>query len=141
MRHKAARIGSKHVCVVTVTDPDTHLPVEVEIRKMETGPMVGFDGSFLEQLDEDEHPRSPYDEDAWVIVPDDDTDDGASHPDAWSRDEVQFPRLIAELDMAGALAEPVVAQLCESMDLEQDEVWALVSRAQHAWDRIKNDLT
>jgi len=75
---ESAWIGSKPVCLVTVMDPDTHLPVEVEIRKMDTGPMVGFDGSFLEQLDEDEHPRSPYDEDALVIVPDDEMNEKAA---------------------------------------------------------------
>lgn len=72
------RIGSRPVCRVTVTDPDMQLPVDVEIRKMDTGAMVGLDGSFLEQLDEDEHPRSPYDANAWVIVPDDETDEEAT---------------------------------------------------------------
>ncbi len=64
-------IKSKPVCIDTVTDPDTKLPVTVEIRKMETGPMVGFDGSYLEQLEGTDHPWSPYDEDTKVIVPDD----------------------------------------------------------------------
>lgn len=46
---KVVPIGSKFVQVLTVIDPDTKLPVELEIRKMETGPLVGLDGSFLEQ--------------------------------------------------------------------------------------------
>lgn len=42
-------IGTKFVQTITVTDPDSKLPVEVEIRKMETGAMVGLDESFLGQ--------------------------------------------------------------------------------------------
>jgi hypothetical protein len=41
--------STKYVATVTVTDPDSKLPVEVEIRKCEiSGAMVGIDGSFLE---------------------------------------------------------------------------------------------
>lgn len=61
-------INSKFVQGVTVTDPDTFNEVEVEIRKMETGAMVGLDGSWLEQFDT--NPNSPYDN-AVVTVPDD----------------------------------------------------------------------
>ena len=42
-------IKTKYVTTVTVTDPDTGGDVQVEIRKMETGAMVGLDGSYLEQ--------------------------------------------------------------------------------------------
>jgi len=62
------QIASKHVKTVTVIDPDSKGEVEVEIRKMETGGMVGFDGSWLQQ--HDENPFSPYDENAVVVVPD-----------------------------------------------------------------------
>lgn len=62
-------IQTKYVTTVTVTDPDSGLPVEVEIRKLETGPMVGIDGSFLEQLADDEQPFSPYDDDNGRVVP------------------------------------------------------------------------
>lgn len=61
-------IPSKHVGIVSVTDPDTGGSVEVEIRKLATGAMVGLDGPWLEQHDHD--PRSPYDE-ATISVPDD----------------------------------------------------------------------
>lgn len=64
-------IPSVYVATVTVTDPDTNAPVDVEIRKMATGPMVGFDASYLEQLGDDEQPNSPYDDGVKVIVPDD----------------------------------------------------------------------
>ena len=57
-------IRSKYVGTVTVTDPDSGGAVEVEIRKLETGPMVGFDASWLEQFDD--QPFSPYDDDAVI---------------------------------------------------------------------------
>jgi hypothetical protein len=53
-------IKMKFVAEVTVQDPDSHLPVEITIYKMETGPMVGVDTSYLLQ---DVGPLwSPYDE-------------------------------------------------------------------------------
>ena len=58
-----------HVKTVTVIDPDTSEPVELEIRKdLTTGALVGLDGSFLEQLDAD--PRDPYNAGQSLIVPD-----------------------------------------------------------------------
>jgi hypothetical protein len=66
-------INTKFVQVVTVIDPDTFGPVEVEIRKMETGPMVGIDGSYLEQ--DVGEVLSPYDDpfanDTILDIPDD----------------------------------------------------------------------
>ena len=50
---------SVYVCNTTVIDPDTKLPVEMEIRKcQESGAMIGLDGSFLENTDE--KIRNPY---------------------------------------------------------------------------------
>jgi len=53
--------NSKFIKVVTVTDPDTKLPVEIEIRKLDSGAMVGIDASYLQQLGDDEQPFCPYD--------------------------------------------------------------------------------
>lgn len=62
---------TKHVKTVTVIDPDTCGRVEVEIRKLvESGVMVGFDGSYLDQLGEDEHPLNPYENDCLAVIPD-----------------------------------------------------------------------
>lgn len=55
----------------------------------------------------------------------------------WDNNEIQFPRLIAEMQMAGAFSEDVIMELCESMDLEPEEVQELVNRACDAWDEIK----
>lgn len=42
----------------------------VEIRRLEGGALVGFDGAYLSQLETDDYPNNPYD-DGKVIVPDD----------------------------------------------------------------------
>lgn len=61
-------IKSKYVTVVTVIDPDTKLPVEVEIRKLESGGMIGVDASWLDQ---DVGPvYSPYDKGDEIDIPD-----------------------------------------------------------------------
>lgn len=45
-------IDCKRVKTITVKDPDTKLPVEVVIVKLETGGMMGIDESFLANTDE-----------------------------------------------------------------------------------------
>jgi hypothetical protein len=64
-----AKVPTKWVGVVTVCDPDTGLPVQVEIRKdMESGAMVGIDCSFLES---DVGPvYSPYNYGSVLEIPD-----------------------------------------------------------------------
>lgn len=54
----------------TVIDPDSNLPVEIEIRKEPGGGMVGVDGSFLENTTDDVH--SPFSGDKYDW-PDDET--------------------------------------------------------------------
>ena len=62
------------VAHVTVTDPDTKLPVEVEIRKdLETGAMVGLDGSFLAQMDEQDTVCDPYNPGELIEIPNNET--------------------------------------------------------------------
>ena len=66
-----SEIATKAVCTVTVIDPDSQLPVELEIRKLETGGMAGIDASFLAQ---DVAPvYSPYDRGIQLEIPDDET--------------------------------------------------------------------
>lgn len=50
---------STFVSHVDVTDPDSKGIVTLEVRKLPCGGLVGLDGSWLEQFDED--PISPYD--------------------------------------------------------------------------------
>jgi hypothetical protein len=65
-------IKTKFVQTVTVIDPDSNLPVELEVRKLGSGGMVGIDGSWLAQ---DEGPTySPYDKSVELVIPDDEED-------------------------------------------------------------------
>jgi len=62
-------LRTRFVGLVTITDPDTQCPVEIEIRKLETGALVGLDGSFLAQ---DVGPVfSPYDDGEELEISDD----------------------------------------------------------------------
>lgn len=58
----------------------------------------------------------------------------------WEIDEAQFPRLIAELNAAGAITEDVKQQCCTSMDLTPAEFDELLDRADRAWERSKAKL-
>ena len=62
---------STYVRSVTVIDPDTGLEVSLEIRKLDSGAMVGLDCSFLEQLDDDDEVWSPYDKHTQINIPSD----------------------------------------------------------------------
>lgn len=42
-------VNGKEVDTVTVVDPDSNLPVEVTIIKLETGGMMGVDTSFFNE--------------------------------------------------------------------------------------------
>ena len=64
-------IESTHVETVTVFDLVEDHEVEVEIRRLETGPMVGLDASYLSQLGPKENPHSPYDPNFIINIPED----------------------------------------------------------------------
>ena len=64
-----AEIGSSYVTTVTVVDPDTNGTVDIEIRKLNTGAMVGIDGSYLANDVGPTH--SPYDPNYRIVIPDD----------------------------------------------------------------------
>ena len=46
---------------VTVTDPETQLPVDIEIYKHKNGGMFGIDSSYLDQC---------FDDDEDIVIPD-----------------------------------------------------------------------
>jgi hypothetical protein len=58
----------------------------------------------------------------------------------WLDNKIQFPRLLAEIYAIGGLSGDQMRQLCDSMDLEPDEINQLFDRAQDEWDRIKARL-
>ena len=61
-------IKTKYVQTITVIDPDSDSDVQIAVRKLETGPMVGIGESYLEQ---DVGPvYSPYDRGVELEIPD-----------------------------------------------------------------------
>ena len=54
----------------------------------------------------------------------------------WMNDDIQFPRLIMELEAAEVFTPKVLAELENSMDLNSDEIMEIVDRAQETWDSI-----
>jgi hypothetical protein len=50
---KPAIAKANYVTDITVTDPDTKLPVEVTIFKHENGGMFGIDASYIDTIDDD----------------------------------------------------------------------------------------
>lgn len=58
--------------------------------------------------------------------------------EAWKRDDIQFPRLIAEVQ--GVLTKKQVEHLCESMDISVDELDDVIHRAILTWEGIKQHL-
>lgn len=56
----------------------------------------------------------------------------------WMNNDIQFPRLIAELDAVGAFGDEYMMDwLCDSMDLDREQIIEVVERASQVWDNIK----
>ena len=60
------KIKTKFISEITVIDPDSKLPVEVSIFKLENGGIVGIDSSFLSNTDEPVY--SPYNRNVEVFI-------------------------------------------------------------------------
>lgn len=58
----------------------------------------------------------------------------------WSNNAIQFPRLLAELEAAGAFTSGVMADLRDSMDLSTEDINGLMERANRSWERSKERL-
>lgn len=56
----------------------------------------------------------------------------------WANNELQFARLIAEIEAAGGFTATLMDDLCKSMDLSNIEISELVGRAQKHWDDAKD---
>lgn len=54
----------------------------------------------------------------------------------WKRDDVQFPRLLAEINAVG-LTSGQAADICDSMDLSKERLKELFERAEIALEKIK----
>jgi|OpeIllAssembly_1097287.scaffolds.fasta_scaffold159531_2 hypothetical protein len=66
----------------------------------------------------------------------------STNPDVnWRNNDIQFPRLIAEMEAAGIFAQPgVLVNLAKEMDLTVDDICFLIDRAQQTWDSIKGEM-
>lgn len=61
----------------------------------------------------------------------------SKNPDAnWANDEIQFPRLIAEIAALQSL-DNWVPEVVEAMDLTREQVCEIIDRACDKWDKIK----
>ena len=58
----------------------------------------------------------------------------------WNDNTIQYPRLIAELEAAGAFTTEVLSDLCTSMDLDPDKILDIVHRADTDWESIKESV-
>lgn len=59
--------------------------------------------------------------------------------DMWKKDNIQFPRLLAELRAYG-LTKNQYKFLCGSMDLEKENIDNLLERAETKFQRIKEEV-
>lgn len=58
----------------------------------------------------------------------------------WKDNSIQFPRLIAEISANVNISEDDWNSLCESMDLNDDELNELFDRADAEWNKIKESI-
>jgi hypothetical protein len=75
---------------------------------------------------------------------------GVLAPSRWDQDNVQFPRLLAEIMATQEIGEsrtmgvftwPDMISIARSMDLSIAEVFELFNRAQARWEQLKEELT
>ena len=57
--------------------------------------------------------------------------------DVWKDNHVQFARLIAETEAAGAFTDTVLKDMSDGMDLTTHEIGQIIDRAQAERERIK----
>lgn len=58
---------AKLVTTLTITDPDTNMPVAMEVWKLSNGAIMGVDASYLENTDDDVF--NPYQRNALIVTP------------------------------------------------------------------------
>lgn len=55
----------------------------------------------------------------------------------WENNEIQFARLICEINAAVSISKKDWRSLCDSMDLNDDEVRSLFDRAHDVFEKAK----
>ena len=57
---------------------------------------------------------------------------------AWNHNELQFCRLLSEIAAVGLTNEQMKG-LCESMDLQEQDIYELLDRAQNSFEQFKEE--
>ena len=58
----------------------------------------------------------------------------------WDNNNVQFMRLLAEINSNIVFTAEMVNSLCTSMDISEAELWELFDRATKSFDKYKEGL-
>lgn len=58
----------------------------------------------------------------------------------WENDMIQFARLITELQLAGAFTAEMLNRLSEQMDLELNDIYEIIERAQITFDKSVSEV-
>lgn len=58
----------------------------------------------------------------------------------WDDNSIQFPRLICEINACVDIRGKDWQTLCESMDLQEEDVEELFDRANDEWEKIKQNI-
>tara|TARA_R110000787_G_scaffold336_2_gene1167 strand:+ start:3812 stop:4030 length:219 start_codon:yes stop_codon:yes gene_type:complete len=58
----------------------------------------------------------------------------------WENDDIQFARLLDEIQGNVTISDSDMEALCESMNLSKDEIFEIFERAQSKWDKIKESI-
>jgi len=61
-------------------------------------------------------------------------------PTLWDSDEIQFARLITEMDALGVLTDDLVKELSDTMDLSVERVDELIARALRVFHKVRTEL-
>jgi len=58
--------------------------------------------------------------------------------DNWSDNNIQFPRLLAEISANIDISDKDWNSLCQNMDLESEDINEIFDRASAEWEKIKS---
>jgi hypothetical protein len=64
----------------------------------------------------------------------------ANNDEVWADNNIQFPRLLAEINANVTIEAEEWEDLKTSMDLSQEEITELFDRAEAEWETIKANL-
>ena len=112
--------------------------VEMEVIECDCGYHMGVDASYIMQVGDFVTicPSCKSTISTKKILNEDEDETWTNNE--MTNNEIQFPRFIAEAQMAGAFTDEVLKDMATSMDLEMQYVCDLMDRACDVWDEVKN---